>query len=126
VIGAGARWRTNVPNHERVTPPRYSSSAGIRETISIASSSGVLPVITHIKSQGRERGGAPAVLLAMSRGTAAQPYVAGDVYPYLSGLTGLADLLVPAWAQDGGDAAMRRRFADPQSRRRIVAEIEAV
>ncbi|HEX7781554.1 MAG TPA: amidohydrolase family protein [Sphingobium sp.] len=126
VIGAASPWRTNFPNHERVTPPQYSSYTGMAETIDIASSAGLMPVITHIKSQGHERGRAPAVLDMMRRGTPTQPYVTGDVYPYLAGLTYLSDLLVPAWAQDGGRPAMLKRFGDPAMRGKIVQEAETV
>ena len=126
VVGSASAWRTNFPNHERVVPPQYSSYTGMAETIDIGSAAGLLPVITHIKSQGHERGHADAVLAMMSRGTPSQPYVAADVYPYLAGFTGLSDLLVPAWAQDGGRAAMLKRFSDPVLRKKIVAEAEMI
>jgi N-acyl-D-amino-acid deacylase len=45
------------------------------------------------------------------------------VYCYTAGATGL-DACVPPWAQDGGEAAMRRRLRDPQDRKRIKADIE--
>jgi len=48
-----------------------------------------------------------------------------DIYPYLAGQTSLGALIVPDWAQDGGNDAMRARFADPALRARIVAEGEA-
>jgi hypothetical protein len=47
------------------------------------------------------------------------------VYPYLAGQTALAALIIPGWAQDGGIAKMRERFADPALRARIIAESDA-
>ena len=47
-----------------------------------------------------------------------------DVYPYLAGQTGLGALLVPAWAVEGGQEEMLKRFRDPQLRPRIAREIE--
>jgi N-acyl-D-aspartate/D-glutamate deacylase len=125
VVSVGRAWRTNFPNHERVTPPAYSSHKGVAETIAIASDAGLTPVITHIKSQGREQGRAAALLALMAESGRHGHYVAGDVYPYLAGMTDLSALLIPAWAQDGGRAAMLARFADPALRRRIAAEAEA-
>jgi N-acyl-D-amino-acid deacylase len=125
VVGAAAPWRTNFPNHERITPPAYSSRAGITETIEIASSAGLSPEITHIKAQGHEQGRGSDIVSLMTASTASGHYAPADVYPYLAGMTDLEDLLIPGWAQNGGPQAMRRRFADPQLRARIVEESEA-
>jgi hypothetical protein len=46
------------------------------------------------------------------------------VYPYLSGMTSLGALTIPGWAQNGGPVEMRKRFADPAQRARIVAETD--
>jgi N-acyl-D-amino-acid deacylase len=125
VVSAGSGWRTNFPNHERITPPAYSSRAGITETIEIASSAGLSPEITHIKAQGHEQGRGPDIVALMTEATRKGHYTPADVYPYLAGLTDLDALLIPGWAQEGGTEAMLRRFADPQLRARIVQESEA-
>jgi len=125
VVSAAASWRTNFPNHERITPPAYSSQAGIAETIEIASSAGLSPEITHIKAQGHEQGRGPQIVALMAEATARGHYTPADVYPYLAGITDLEDLLIPGWAQEGGPEAMRRRFADPPTRERIARESEA-
>jgi N-acyl-D-amino-acid deacylase len=122
VVSAARGWRTNFPNHERLTPESgFSSTAGIAETIEIANRAGLTPVITHIKAQGHEQGASPAILAMMAKAGAP-----ADVYPYLAGQTGLADLLVPGWAQDGGRMAMLERFKDKATRARIAGEIEQV
>ncbi len=125
VIDVARPWRTNFPNHDRLTPESgYSSRAGVAETIGIGGRSGLVPVVTHMKAQGREQGTAPALLQMMDEATAKGTYVAADVYPYLAGQSGLAALIIPGWALDGGREAMLKRFANPEERARIVKDAE--
>jgi N-acyl-D-amino-acid deacylase len=126
VVEPAAKWRTNFPNHDRLTPEsNFSSRAGVAETLAIAEKAGLVPVVTHMKSQGREQGNAPTLLAIMDAATRRGSYTAADAYPYLAGQTGLGALTVPAWAQDGGRDAMLQRFRDPALRPRIVQETEA-
>jgi N-acyl-D-amino-acid deacylase len=107
VVKAAAPYRTNFTNHDRLTPEtKYSSRAGIAETIGIAVRAGLIPVITHMKVQGREQGSATMTLGLMRDATARGNYTAADAYPYLAGQTGLGALLIPGWAQDGGRETM--------------------
>lgn len=125
VVEAAKPWRTNFINHDRVTPESgFSSRAGMEETIAIGERAGLAPVITHMKVQGHEQGSADRILAKMREATARGAYTAADAYPYLAGQTGLAALIVPGWAQDGGREAMLARFADPALRARIVSESE--
>jgi N-acyl-D-amino-acid deacylase len=125
VVEPARKWRTNFPNHDRLTPEsNYSSRAGVAETISIGEKAGLVPVVTHMKSQGREQGGAGTLLGMMDAATKRGDYTAADAYPYLAGQTGLGALMVPAWAQDGGRDATLKRFQDPALRARIVKEVE--
>jgi N-acyl-D-amino-acid deacylase len=121
IVNVAAPWRTNFTNHDRITPEsNYSSRAGIAETLAIGSRAGLVPVVTHIKAQGREQGQAPEILKMMRR----SGYTAADAYPYLAGQSGLGALIIPGWAQDGGREAMLQRFAQPEMRARIVADAE--
>ena len=125
VVEPAAAWRTNFPNHDRLTPEtNFSSRAGVAETIAIGEKAGLVPVVTHMKSQGREQGGAPTLIGMMDGATRRGSYTAADAYPYLAGQTGLGALTIPAWAQDGGRDAMLKRFQDPALRERIVKETE--
>jgi N-acyl-D-aspartate/D-glutamate deacylase len=125
VVSVAAPWRTNFPNHDRLTPEGgYSSRAGIAETIAIGEQAGLMPVVTHMKVQGREQGRAPEVLASMKAADARGHTTAADAYPYLAGQTSLDALIIPAWAQEGGRDAMLTRFADPPQRARIIAEAE--
>lgn len=125
VVSVARKWRTNFPNHDRLRPEeQYSSFKGMTETIAIAEQAGLVPVITHMKSQGAEQGNAPAVIKLMDEASARGTYTATDLYPYLAGQSGLAALLIPGWALDGGREAMLKRFSDPATRARIIAEAE--
>lgn len=125
VVKSSAPWRTNFPNHDRLTPEtNFSSRVGIAETLTIGERAGLVPVVTHMKVQGIEQGSASAVLEMITKAGEQGHYAAADVYPYLAGFTGLASLLVPGWAQDGGREAMLARFKDSAQRARITKEIE--
>ncbi|MBC7896487.1 MAG: amidohydrolase family protein [Cytophagaceae bacterium] len=125
VLEPARKWRTNFPNHDRVTPEtKFSARAAVQETMRIGERAGLVPVVTHMKVSGRERGSARVILGQMRANTARGVYTAADVYPYLSGLTGLGALTIPAWAVDGGIVEFRKRIADPAQRQRIVAETD--
>ena len=125
ILAVAKPWGTFFTNHDRVTPESgYSSVAGMQETMRIGFATGMVPVFTHMKLQGREQGRAKGMLDTMHAETQRGRWVAGDVYPYLSGQTMLAALIIPGWAQDGGIGAMRERFRDPALRARIVTEAD--
>ena len=125
VVSAAAPWRTNFPNHVRITPESgFSGRVGLDETLRIAKAARLIGVITHMKAQAKEQGTAARQLASVAASTREGYYAAADVYPYLSGQTRLGNLIIPAWVQDGGRQAMLERFADPAQRPRIVREIE--
>jgi N-acyl-D-amino-acid deacylase len=124
VLSAVKHWRTNFPNHDRIRPEEnYSSFKGMTETVAIAEQAGLMPVITHMKTQGIEQGNARKVIAMMDAATRRGAYTAADVYPYLAGHSGLS-LMIPGWAHEGGREGMLKRFADPATRAKIVAEAE--
>jgi N-acyl-D-amino-acid deacylase len=125
VVQAARPYRTVFTNHDRVTPEsKYSSKAGMTETMAIGARAGLVPLITHMKVQGREQGTAVEFLKTMSNATSQGRFTAADAYPYLAGQSGLGALIVPAWAQDGGREKMLERFKDPALRAKIVTEAE--
>lgn len=125
VVSPARVWRTNFPNHDRVLPQTgYSARSAVQETMRIGERAGLVPVITHMKVSGRERTKGQVVLGEMASYSARGVYVGADVYPYLSGMTGLSSLIIPGWAMNGGPVEMRKRFADPETRKRIITEAD--
>jgi len=123
---AGARaWNTFFTNHDRLTPESgYSSVVGMEETRAIGEATGLVPVFTHMKLQGRSQGQAGAMLQRMRTARDSGRFIGADVYPYLAGQTMLAALIIPGWAQEGGIETMRERFRDPALRARIIADAD--
>ena len=125
VVDIARPMRTNFTNHDRITPEsNFSSRVGVNETVAIGQKAGLVPVVTHMKAQGREQGTAGDILASMRQATRSGHYTAADAYPYLAGQSGLGALMIPGWAQEGGREAMLKRFADPAQRARIIKELE--
>ena len=125
VVDVARPMRTNFTNHDRITPEtNFSSRVGVNETVAIGQKAGLVPVVTHMKAQGREQGTAGDILAAMQQATRRGYYTAADAYPYLAGQSGLGALLIPGWAQEGGREVMLKRFADPEQRARIITAAE--
>ncbi|MDO8680448.1 MAG: amidohydrolase family protein [Acidobacteriota bacterium] len=125
VVDVARAMRTNFTNHDRITPEsNFSSRVGVNETVAIGQKAGLVPVVTHMKAQGREQGTAGDILASMRQATRRGYYTAADAYPYLAGQSGLGALMIPGWAQEGGREAMLERFADPEQRARIIKESE--
>jgi N-acyl-D-aspartate/D-glutamate deacylase len=125
VLQSAGAWRTFFTNHDRLTPESgFSSVVGMEETRAIGEATGLVPVYTHMKLQGRSQGQAGEMLRRMRTARDAGRWIGADVYPYLAGQTMLAALIIPGWAQEGGIEAMRARFRDPVLRARIIREAD--
>ncbi|MFN2519705.1 MAG: amidohydrolase family protein [Candidatus Limnocylindria bacterium] len=96
----------------------------IAEALRIGEEGGVPVHISHHKAAGRRNWGRTARTLQTLRAARAQGRdVTLDVYPYTAGSTIVAAVL-PPWALDGGDPAMRERLGDPRARARLARELE--
>ncbi len=96
---------------------------GVAEAIRIGREAGIPVVLTHHKAVGRAMWGRSVSTLAMiDSARAAGLDVMADQYPYTASSTGLG-VLVPQWAQAGGDSAFARRVQDPALRDSIVKGI---
>jgi N-acyl-D-amino-acid deacylase len=124
VVDVARPWRTNFPNHDRVSVDNgYSSLAGMRQTLVIGERAGLVPVVTHMKLQGHEQGRAGEALRMLDSVARRGIFVAADVYPYLAGQTALSALIIPGWAAAGGRDSMLARFRDSTTRARIGREM---
>ena len=92
--------------------------------MAIGEKSGLVPVVTHMKAQGREQGTAGAILASMAQATRRGHYTAADAYPYLAGQSGLGSLIIPGWAQEGGRDGDAEAIRGSRMRARIVKEAE--
>ncbi|MBI3693760.1 MAG: D-aminoacylase [Acidobacteria bacterium] len=95
----------------------------VRETIAIGEKGGLPTQITHHKAVGRPNHGRSVDTLKLVEEARARGVDATiDQYPYTASSTGLAGL-IPQWAQEGGEAEMKKRFQDPPARAKIKAGI---
>lgn len=84
-----------------------------------------LPVhVSHFKSSGRDAWGLvreAARVIAVEREKGRM--VTADQYPYIASSTSLSATLLPSWAREGGNAAMRKRLEDESERmNELIAE----
>ena len=95
----------------------------VRETIAIGERGGLPTQVTHHKIIGRPNWGASVETLrlvdeARARGVDATI----DEYPYTASSTSIHAALLPAWALEGGRAALMARLKDPAVRAKVRTE----
>lgn len=95
----------------------------LREAVEVAERSGRRVHVSHLKAAGRGQWGSMGAALAILDAARARGFDLGqDIYPYTAGSTMLTAAL-PPWCQEGGDAAVLQRLADPQMRARLHADM---
>jgi N-acyl-D-amino-acid deacylase len=93
------------------------------EAIRIGRESGASVQISHHKASSRRAWGLVNQSLKLIESANAEGLqVDFDQYPYRASSTGLAAML-PAWAHEGGVAALNARLRDPDSRRRLLDDL---
>ena len=99
-------------------------AGSVDEAITIAREARIPVHISHIKALGVDvHGQAPAIVARIERARSEGLNVTANQYPWQASGTSLVAALVPLWAQDGGRAAMLRRFDDPALRQRLEADM---
>ena len=86
---------------------------GVSEALEIGKQANLPIVLTHHKVVGQPMWGASIQTLAMvdsARKAGTDAMI--DQYPYTASYTGIG-ILIPAWAMEGGDAALLTRMSDP-------------
>jgi len=127
IVSVARSWRTNFPNHERLASFKGDSSlAGMGETIDIGTRAGLMPVVTHMKMLGVDVGKAEDAFALFAAADARGTPVGVDTYPYTVAATDLDQILIPAWAQEGGRPALLARIADAEVAARIAAETDRI
>jgi N-acyl-D-amino-acid deacylase len=96
--------------------------AAIEETLRVGRTARVRLEISHLKTSGRANWGALDRVLELVRTAREEGVdVAADRYPYTAACTEL-DIVLPAWAHDGGREATLRRLRDPADRARLARD----
>ena len=97
----------------------------IDEVLALVRATGIRAEISHLKTSGRRNWGKiDGVLAKIQRAVDAGELLGSDRYPYCAAGTDL-DVVFPDWAGEGGVTAEIARLADPATRARIVAELDA-
>ena len=95
----------------------------IEETLAVGRSAGMPVQISHLKTQGKRNWQKlPEAFELIEKARAGGMTVFADRYPYTASSTGL-DVVFPAWACEGGNAAELERLQSPDMRKRIYADI---
>ncbi|ODP36970.1 amidohydrolase [Sphingomonas turrisvirgatae] len=96
----------------------------IDEALAFGREAGIPVHIAHIKALGVDvHGQAGAIIAQIEAAQKAGQIVHADQYPWSASGTGLSAALMPRWAQDGGRAAMLKRFDEPATMAKMRAEI---
>lgn len=96
--------------------------AAVAEAIEIGRATGIPIHISHIKALGVDvQGMAPDIISMIDAARAAGVNVTASQYPWNASGTSLVASLVPLWAQDGGRAALLKRFDDPALQTKLRA-----
>ena len=97
----------------------------IDEALALVRATGIRAEVSHLKTSGRKNWHKiDAVLEKMQAAVDAGLLLGSDRYPYCAAGTDL-DVVLPDWAQEGAARAECERLSDPETRARIVREINA-
>ncbi len=96
----------------------------VAEVIRIGREAQIPVHFTHIKALGVDVHGKSAEVIAAINAARAQGInVTANQYPWPASGTGIQPALIPRWAEDGGRAALLKRFDDPVQLEKIRTEM---
>jgi N-acyl-D-amino-acid deacylase len=96
----------------------------VDELIRISREAGVPAEIYHLKAAGEKSWPKmDAVIARIEQARRDGLAITADMYTYTAGATGF-DACIPRWAQDGGWDALFRRLQEPDTRARILKEMQ--
>lgn len=98
--------------------------AAVEEALRVGREAGMPVHIAHIKALGVDVHGMSAEIIALIEAEqAAGLRITADHYPWSASGTRVSNALIPRWAMDGGEAALKARLTDPALRDRLVVAI---
>lgn len=96
----------------------------VDETLQIAKRANIPAEIYHIKiNQQRNWPKIDTVLIKIDSARKSGLSITANFYPYTASATGLKER-IPNWAQEGGVKALRGRIRNPQTRKKILYDME--
>lgn len=94
------------------------------ELMRISREANIPAEVYHIKAVGQKNWGKIDTLLERIEAARKEGLpIRADMYPYIAGGTGL-EASLPPWTQDGGFPALLKRLRDPETRKKIAAEVK--
>ncbi len=95
----------------------------VEELLRIAREAKIPAEIYHLKAGGKDNWAKMDTVLAMVEAARKSGLkITADMYTYPAGATGL-DASMPPWALDGGYAELFKRIKDPETRKKLLAEM---
>jgi N-acyl-D-aspartate/D-glutamate deacylase len=118
---AGGIYDTHMRDESSYT---VGLKAAVDEVLRIGREARIPVHISHIKALGVDvQGEAPLIIAKVNAARRAGQKVTANQYPWSASGTTLVASLVPLWAQDGGRAALLKRFDDPSLAQRLHADM---
>ena len=96
----------------------------VDELLTIAREADIRAEIYHLKAAGRDNWSKLGQVFEKVEAARAEGLaITADIYPYTAGATGL-DAAMPPWVQAGGLAAWIGRLKDPETRAKVIEEMQ--
>jgi len=116
-----AKYKGKYISHMRSEGNRLVEA--VEELIRISREANIPAEIYHLKAAGRENWSKMDRVLAMVDAARKSGLkITADMYTYPAGATGL-EASLPPWALDGGYQQLFKRIQDPETRKKILAEM---
>jgi N-acyl-D-amino-acid deacylase len=117
-----SRYKGKYISHMRSEGNRLEEA--VDELIRISREANIPAEIYHLKAAGRDNWSKmDKVIAKVEAARKSGLKITADMYNYPAGATGL-DASMPPWVLDGGYPALYKRIQDPETRKKIIAEMK--
>lgn len=124
LVSAAAEFDGRYISHQRSEGNRFEDA--VDEFMHIAKVTGAPSEIYHLKAAGRSNWHKlDKVIARVEQARADGLEVTADIYTYPASSTGL-NAAMPLWAQEGGQEAWFARLEEPETRARVLEEMQAL
>lgn len=116
-----AKYKGKYISHMRSEGNQFVEA--VEELMRISREANIPAEIYHLKAAGKDNWGKMDKVLALVEDARKKGMkITANMYTYPAGATGL-DASLPPWSADGGYPALFKRIADPETRKKILAEM---